>query len=202
MGLNSFSIESMAGSDQLFGKYKVAQNTEWLTFLSNSPGSKDMVVKTLHVSCKSDKFDPKKNFIGFVLYRYLGQDAWTLNNVHCKTGYIYFIESSKLDYVKGATYHARALNNLFGVELGPEDFVASGFAFQNGVWKVNSTTFNYKETPWTDGEITRAGVTEMELLKNAIVTWTNDGCQNISTKALVCGLQGQKFGRMKNQGFD
>merc|ERR1711970_917656 len=195
-------IERMAGSNQVFGKYKVAQDTEWLTFLSQSQGSENMVVKTLHVSCRSDKFDPKKNFIGFVIYRYNGQDAWTLNNVRCKPGYIYFIESSKLDCVKGDTYHARALYNLFGEEIVPELVVASGFAYQDGVWKENSTTFNYKQTPWTDGEVTRAGVTEMTLVKNAIVNWTNDGCQNMSTKAQACGLQGQKFGGVKNQAFD
>merc|ERR1712013_705122 len=110
--MGSVSVESMAGSKQVFGRYEVAQDAEWLTFVSQSPGSESMVVKTLHVSCRSDKFDPKKNFVGFVIYKYLGQDAWILNNVRCKSGYIYFIESSKLDCVKGDTLHARAFYNL------------------------------------------------------------------------------------------
>ena len=190
----------MAGSKQVFGRYEVAQDTEWLTFVSHSPGSESMVVKTLHVSCRSDKFDPKKNFVGFVIYKYLGQDAWMLNNVRCKSGYIYFIESSKLDCVKGDTLHARAFYNLFGVELVRDDVVGSGFAYKDGVWKENSTTFNCIQTPWTDGVMAREGVTEMKLLKNAVVTWTNEGCQNLETNKLRLG--GQQFGGLKNQGFD
>merc|ERR1712013_529803 len=132
-------VESMAGSKDLFGKYAVAQDKEWLTFVSHSSGTEDMVVRTMHVSCKSDKFDEKKDYIGFVLYKYLEQDEWMINNVRCKSGYIYFIESSKLDCVK-------------------DDVVGSGFAYLDGVWKENSTTFNYIETPWTDGAKTRKGV--------------------------------------------
>ena len=190
----------MAGSKQVFGRYEVAQDAEWLTFVSHSPGSESMVVKTLHGSCRSDKFDPKKNFVGFVIYKYLGQDAWILNNVRCKSGYIYFIESSKLDCVKGDTLHAKAFYDLFGVELVRKDVVGSGFAYKDGVWKENSTTFNCIQTPWTEGKMTREGVTEMKLLKNAIVTWTNEGCQNLETNKLRLG--GQQFGGLKNQGFD
>ena len=191
----------MAGSKDLFGKFAVAQDKEWLTFVSHSSGTEDMVVKTLHVSCKSDKFDEKKGYIGFVLYKYLEQDEWMINNVRCKSGYIYFIESSKLDCVKVSdTYHARAFYNLFGVELVKDDVVGSGFAYLDGVWKENSTTFNYIETPWTDGAKTRKGVTEMEFLKKAIVTWTKEGCQNLETNKLKLG--GQKFWGLTNLGFN
>ena len=189
----------MAENKDVFGNLKFCLDAPCLTLCSNS-GSPDMPVETLHVSCRSDKFDPKKNFIGFVMYTYKGKTKWEINNVRCMAGYIYFIEAAKLGGTRGDTMHARAFFNLFGIDLDKNDIVASGFAFKDGVWKENSTTFNCIQTPWTEGKMTREGVTEMKLLKNAVVTWTNEGCQNLETNKLRLG--GQQFGGLKNQGFD
>merc|ERR1711942_119672 len=172
--------ESMSETKGVFGNLKFSKDAPCLTLCSNS-GSPDIAVETLHISCRSDKFDKNKNFIGFILYRYKGKSSWTLNNVRCKTGYIFFVESSKLADVQGDTMHARAFFQLFGVELDKDDLVASGFAFREGKWLENSATFNDNATPYTNQK-RRDGVTEMKLVKNAILSWTSGGCQNFDTR--------------------
>merc|ERR1712013_366370 len=176
------STESMAENKDVFGNLKFCLDAPCLTLCSNS-GSPDMPVETLHVSCRSDKFDPKKNFIGFVMYTYKGKTKWEINNVRCRAGYIYFIEAAKLGGTRGDTMHARAFFNLFGIDLDKNDVVASGFAFKDGVWKENSSTFNYNETPYTD-QLCRDGVTEMDFVKNALLSWTSGGGQNFQTNSL------------------
>ena len=170
----------MACGKGYFGDLNICPDKPCLTFTSPQ-GCPDIVVETLHISCRSDKFDTDKNFIGFVLYRYKGKSSWTLNNVRCKTGYIFFVESSKLADVQGDTMHARAFFQLFGVELDKDDLVASGFAFREGKWLENSATFNDNATPYTNQK-RRDGVTEMKLVKNAILSWTSGGSQNFDTR--------------------
>merc|ERR1711872_219623 len=133
---------------------------------------------------KSDKFDPEKDYIGFVIYQYNGESSRTLNGVRCKAGYIYIQESSNLNGICGDTMHAKAFYKLFNKELDKKLVVASGFAFREGKWLQNSTTFNYNETPFTK-EQRRDGVTEMELIEKAILNWSTNGCQNFSTKLVM-----------------
>merc|ERR1711872_43158 len=192
------STERMSETKGVFGNLKFSKDAPCLTLCSNS-GSPDIAVETLHISCRSDKFDKNKNFIGFVMYSYKGKTTWELNNVRCRTGYIYFKEAVKLDGIQGDTMHARAFFNLFGVDLDKNDVVASGFAFKDGVWKENSTTFNHNDTPYTD-QLCRDGVTEMDGVKNAILSWTSGGCQNFQTSRLGSGHGGKKFGRLQHQG--
>ena len=147
----------------------------------DASGSKKLPVETLHVSCRSAKFDEKKNYIGIILYQFEGKTTWTLNGIKCKSGYIYFQDASVLKNVPGSTMHGKAYYHLFQ-ETHPtgEKLVASGFAYRDGKWLENSSTFNENDTPFTD-EIKRAGVTEMKVVKKAILEWTMNGCQNCST---------------------
>ena len=172
----------MAEGKQVFGDLNVDFNKPHapMTLISNDD-SPNLEVKTLHVSCRSSKFHENKDFLGFVLYQYRGQTEWTLNNVRCKAGYIYLQEAALLDKVPGDTLHARAYYKLFGVPLDKNDVVASGFAYQGGQWKENSATFNAIQTPYTKQK-RRDGVTEMKLVKAAILKWTDEACQNFDTK--------------------
>ena len=181
----------MAGGKHTFGDLNMCHDAPCLTFTSPQ-GSSDIVVETLHVSCKSDRFDKDKDFLGFVLYQYKGQTSWTLNGIRCKTGYIFFVDSSKLQAkVQRDTMHARAFFHLFGVELDKDDLVASGFAFRGGKWLENSATFNDNATPFTNQK-RRDGVTEMEFVKTAILNWSSGGCQNFETRK----LRGKQFGSL------
>ncbi len=51
----------------------------------------DLKLNSFHVSCKSDQpksYDnPGKDYGGVVLYQRGGKNDWTLNGLHCKTGY-------------------------------------------------------------------------------------------------------------------
>ena len=107
---------------------------------------------------------------------------WELNHIRCRSGYVFLQETTSLEGVPGDTWHSRAYYKLFG-EQPPKDratLVASGFAYKDGQWKQNSATFNDNLTPYTQTKC-RDGVTEFEVVKKAIVAWTNNGCQNYDT---------------------
>ena len=153
--------------------------------LLGANGYEDIDVYTLHVSCKSDRFQQNKNYIGMVLYQYMGNNEWTLNGVRCKSGYIFLADSESLNQdtsLKGdMTMHEKAYYRLFREKIPEEGkLVAWGFGFQNREWKENSTTFNNKQTPYTD-EKRRDGVTEFNIVLKAILSWAEGNGQNYST---------------------
>ena len=77
--------------------------------------------------------------------------------------------------------HARAFYQLFGVQPpNTGKLVGSGFAYRGGEWLQNSSTFNAKETPYTEKNC-RDGVAEFDVIKKAILNWSSGGCQNYDT---------------------
>ena len=171
----------------MFGELRFALNTPCLT-LEGSAGAANITVEKLHISCRSDKFRPERNFIGFVLYQFQGKERWELNHIRCRSGYVFLQDTTNLVKVPGDTMHAKAYFKLFG-EQPPKDratLVASGFAYHDGTWKQNSSTFNDNETPFTKTK-RRDGVTEFEFVRRALLNWSNKGCQNFDTAGLQLG---------------
>ena len=168
----------MAGNQKLYGDLKCKKGDHLI--LQGSGEEDDIDVKSMHVSCRSDKFSKDEDFIGMVLYKYQGQTKWTLNRVRCQAGYIFFTKSSGLNGLPGKTMHAKAFYKLFGVELPEGQLVSSGFSFQNGEWKQKSTTFNAKQTAYTNVN-QREGVTEFSLVQKAITGYALGQGQNFET---------------------
>merc|ERR1712215_32274 len=150
--------------------------------LKGTAGCEDISVKTIHVSCQSDRFQEDKDFIGIILYQVDGKTQWTKNNIRCKTGYVYFVRSDKLESMPGDTMHGKAYHRLFQEPPPLDDsLIASGFAYKDGQWKPNSTTFNAKTTAYAEDDSRVACNVEFEVLKKAIINWSNQGGQNFDT---------------------
>ena len=110
--------------------------------------SKQFIMKSLRISCRSDKYIPQTDYIGILLYLYKDdnnsnsnswQSNWKLNYIHCQTGYIIIKKSKSLEAIKDEpiesnpdlckTWHA-ALYQLIFKQLPNENILASGFAIQ------------------------------------------------------------------------
>ena len=169
----------MAEGPKSFGDLQWAKGSNH-PILEGSNGCANINVKSLHVSCRSDKFDPNNDYIGFVLYQHNHQNEWSCGGVRCRSGYIYLVDSSKLQPGRGETYHECAYYTLFSEKTPKEGkLVASGFAYQNKEWKEKSSTFNAKQTAFTR-EKRRDGVPELDVVRAAIMSWMNGNGQNYS----------------------
>ena len=147
---------------------------------------KSIMVNTMHVSCKSDRFTEDNEYIGIVLYEYMGNHAWTLNGRRIRSGYIYLVKSEKLlnKYPQISRMHEKAYYDLFNQEIPTGgNIVASGFAYRYNhtirynQWKQSSGTFNAVRTHYTCTK-DRDGVTEFDVIKDAIINWNNGNGQN------------------------
>ena len=133
-------------------------------------------MKYFHVMQQSSKFDKRNNYVGFILYQYDEKNEWELNEIQCKSGYIYLVDTDVIKQEPGNTVHNKAYYYLFKNRVPPEGkLVASGFSFQKGKsWVENSGTFNSKWTHYTlpDTKGQRTGVTEMDLIIETVENWS------------------------------
>ena len=100
--------------------------------------SKQIVMKSLRISCRSDKYIPATNYVGIILYAFKKEGIWTsdwvLNGKHCKTGYILIKQERNLHKIMqesaaGITRHM-ALFKWFFNELPNENTLGAGFSIQ------------------------------------------------------------------------
>ena len=139
-------------------------------------------VKTLHVSCASDQRDSTRcnneecdvhNMVGMCLYLYKGKTDWTLNNHHCKKGYILIKKTcniKKISSSQGAV-HGK-LYKWFFEEEPDSDVVATGFAIKGGEWIFRSGVFN------KSGFNREAFPKERRMIRQAVENFWTFGCQN------------------------
>jgi hypothetical protein len=128
------------------GCFIVSHGNESIFIASTSEGSID--VKTMHISCKSDTYQPDHNYGGIIIYQYDGKSEWTTaNNTHCKSGYIVIkdIDSENVKKLIGkepGQVHGAVYRNAFGESVNEAKVVGEGFAVRNGESKVEKFEIN------------------------------------------------------------
>ena len=146
-------IEIDMAADGFFGGCFMLStgNSMIMHMFRTSHGSID--VKTMHISCQSDTYQPGRNYAGVIIYQYDGKSEWrTANNTHCKTGYIVIQDTDSDDVKKwigkepGAV-HGAVYRNAFGESVSEVNVVGEGFALRNGKYElekfeINSSVFN------------------------------------------------------------
>ena len=91
----------------------------------------------------SDDFDPRSNFIGVMVYYIDGHKSFQCSNGReINTGCVYIKRTNALVNLSGSTWHARCMRSLIGDQLDSVQVSAAGFAYHNGKWKRNSSTYN------------------------------------------------------------
>jgi len=104
--------------------------------------SSSIRASSMRLSCKSDVFDESSDMVGMVLWSFEGKTDWTLNNVHCKSGYVYMKDTSSIMHIHSSfgAVHGKLYKSLFQCE--PTNIVGTGFAYKDGEFKFNSGVFN------------------------------------------------------------
>ena len=99
-------------------------------------------VRDMQVLCYSDKRDGDE-MVGMCVLSYQGKTDWTLNNHHCKKGYILIKKTKNISHV-GSTkgiVHGKLYKWFF--EREPDSSVVeTGFAIFKGQWIFRSGVFN------------------------------------------------------------
>jgi cold shock CspA family protein len=148
---NAFVSSFCRESELTCAKYPVLNsNNEWTgEFKSSDPNKPSILIKDIHIDSTSDIFDPKKDYVGLIIYLYNNRSDFTLRGVHCRTGDIYIKQSDWIltNIPKGGKrsnyVHGRLFYSIFKCWKKKElDFVGAGFAYQKGRWKFNSGTLN------------------------------------------------------------
>ena len=109
---------------------------------------KEVSVSTMHISCRSDAYNPCHNYGGVIIYLCDGKSDWrTANNTHCKSGYIVIQATDKEDVKKWKNepgqVHGAIYRNAFGESVRNKvEVVGEGFAIQNRQFKMHSGVFN------------------------------------------------------------
>ena len=114
-----------------------------------SPGNnkEEVSVETMHISCKSDTYQPGHNYGGVIIYQYNDKSEWrTANNTHCKSGYIVIQDTDSENVKQWKTdepgkVHGAVYRNAFG-ESVKKSVVGEGFAIQEGEFTMRSGVFN------------------------------------------------------------
>eukprot|EP00408_Alexandrium_pacificum_P015071 CAMPEP_0171217034 /NCGR_PEP_ID=MMETSP0790-20130122/32482_1 /TAXON_ID=2925 /ORGANISM="Alexandrium catenella, Strain OF101" /LENGTH=193 /DNA_ID=CAMNT_0011682821 /DNA_START=163 /DNA_END=744 /DNA_ORIENTATION=- len=137
--------------------------------VSRANGKPGLLIKSLHLSCSSDKFTGK-DMAGMVLWAYKGSQHWNLNGRHYQSGYVYIKDMVNIQSLQTAQgqVHGKLYRSLFGCD--PDGSVtATGFAYKAGVWRWNSGTFNANAA---DGyhydDDSAASAEEMKLIKKVV----------------------------------
>ncbi|CAF1294118.1 unnamed protein product [Rotaria magnacalcarata] len=149
-------------------------------------------IRTIHISRESDRFNPSTNLIGMIIYGYRGATDFYLNNRNCKIGHILIKSSDEINHIQADTTHKKLFKWFFGQDLPPE-FIAGGFAYQNGQWKYNALAFNTKQDIYHNNKKGMA-LTEKQLLGGALSRlyinhrWQQD--PNISVREIFSSNEG------------
>ena len=114
-------------------------------------GEEEVVVRTMHLSCKSDTtYQSGHNYGGVIIYQYNGKSDWrTANNTHCQSGYIVIQDTDSQNVKKwkdkepGAV-HGAVYRNAFGESVNDAEVVGEGFSYRNK-FEMISRTFNKPE---------------------------------------------------------
>jgi CspA family cold shock protein len=125
-------------------------NNEWTgKFASRNPNKPAIEINDIYIDASSHTFDPKKDYVGLIIYLHRGVSDFTFNNVHCRTGDIYIKETKWIEENvrerngRGNYYHGRLFYSIFDCWKKKKlEFVVGGFSYRDGQWKFNSGTLN------------------------------------------------------------
>ena len=126
------------------------ERTRGINFIATAPKDKlsiyvddreKVVVKTMHLSGKSDEYRPGHKYGVVIMYLYDGKLDWkTANGTRCKSGYIVIQDAgsenvSKWKDEEVGALHGAIYRNAFGESMMKAHVVGEGFSFRNQIDK-------------------------------------------------------------------
>lgn len=152
---------------------------ETIRFNSSDPNNPPIIINDVRINGYSDIFDPKKDYVGLIVYLCGKKSDFELGDIHCKTGDIFIKQS---DWIvnkvrrrkkRGKYIHGRLFYSIFGRWNSKKlEFIGGGFSYYQGKWKFNSGTFNTMNSKNNDDTYHNSGrklhKNEEKLIENVI----------------------------------
>ena len=144
-------IQTAMSNDSFFGgRFIVHLDTkDEIIIIPSSHDKEGVYVRTMHISCQSDTYQPGHNYGGVIIYQYKGKSEWrTANNIHCKSGYIVIQDTDSKSVKKWmgkepGMVHGAVYRNAFGESVNDAEVVGEGFAIRkNEELEITSSVFN------------------------------------------------------------
>lgn len=135
-------------------------------------------VRTLHISCRSDRVDGEP-MAGLVVWGTRdGESSGDANDVRWRSGYIYLKKVASIEHIPGeGQVHGSLFKSLFDKQPSQLNYVCSGFAYRDNSWRYNSSVFNCGNDGWHDTKREMAAL-EKHYIVAAIAHWMCKGKQN------------------------
>ena len=179
--IKPLETETMSVRMPCYGAARFNPYEDKLVIHPTSSDKETVLVKTMHISCQSDAYQPGHKYGGVALYQYNGKSDWrTANNTHCKSGYIVIQDtdsqkvkkwrSSEPGVVHGAVYR-----NAFGESKRKADVVGEGFAIQYGKFEISSGVFNNPQGSAFHDERRRMNEFSEHCVRKIVKYWKDAG---------------------------
>ena len=150
-------------------------------------------VTSFHVSCRSDPCKGDEDMTGVILYQRKGETKWTLNNIRCRSGYIYVRNDKNLKCQQSKSMYFECYKSLVGME-DPDykTIIATGIKFDKTKqqWTTSESAvelFNDEEQKNDDDSHDKTNENEKIWLDILINIWTQSGYtkQTVKVKPTV-----------------
>lgn len=166
-------------------KFEVSPLKEQLSI--NVDDVEKLVVKTMHLSCKSHAYRPGHKYDGMIIYQYNGKSEWrTANNTHCLSGYI-VIQDTNSESVKRwkekepGQVHGAVYRNTFGESVRKAKVVGEGFAVRERFEMVSRVFNNPQGSEFHDSRKTM-NEASVHCVRKIVDIWKQGGSSFVSRK--------------------
>ena len=166
-------------------KFEVSPLKEQLSI--NVDDVEKLVVKTMHLSCKSHAYRPGHKYGGMIIYQYNGKSEWrTANNTHCLSGYI-VIQDTNSESVKRwkegepGQVHGAVYRNTFGESVRKAKVVGEGFAVRDRFEMVSRVFNNPQGSEFHDSRETM-NEASVHCVRKIVGIWKQGGSSFVSRK--------------------
>ena len=111
-------------------------------------------VKSLHLSCTSDPYDPSAPYGCFVLYGNVEGTALQLNGHNILPGYIVIKRTDTAEFESANVgAQGQVQGAVFRLAFNTSKVIGEAFAFMNGAFRYNSATCNTKSDIYSNNDL-------------------------------------------------
>ena len=139
-------VPDMHSGPGFFGALINPYDQEGFVVTPASGSGPSFIVKTIHISCKSDTYlGPDRKYGGIIVYGRNGETDWyTANGTHCKSGYVVIMQTDTKDFkdlqaawsYEPGQVHGIIYRKTFGESCKDLKVGGESFGIMNGKFKI------------------------------------------------------------------
>ena len=153
-------LEMKNSGPGFFGAHIYPYDREGFVVTPASGSGPSFIVKTIHISCKSDTYlGADRKYGGIIVYGRNGETDWyTANGTHCKSGYVVIMQTDTKAFNdlqaawsnEPGLVHGIIYRKAFGESCKGMKVIGEGFGIMNGAFKIISGAFNPADDDYHD----------------------------------------------------